>query len=479
MALDLHGFVTPLQDFSGIDRIANTLQDKRQLEAQNKYRQQKEAEQNQLYNLNRIRQTTDFSKYNDVEQQIDKISADELKKIEDKALKEYIGLAPAQMEFLLGNDMQNFIKWHSGAKSVSKKLNEDFGLYKQQNGNVNLKQAYDYARGEFLNDFIEAKSDGSISYKDPNVIQPKDYIGMLNSPEALMNLDVDVSELQKAIESIPKTPVGGKEYTSNKGFSHRFNWSGLKTDFSEVTEDAKGRPTGLQLQTDRVVGGMKLIPQQLKDYLLTQPKVKNAVTKLWANYKQGKNIDPKTEPELFDMFLYEVANKHLPHDIKIEEGNVVPRIYNTTNVNTSSSKKFTPLNLAPYTKVGDDYDITSLTSGIKVTGLPTGQSLAAKQVLFNPDTKKVTYTDQDGKTKQEDFETFRQNIATINTGVDLSFVDRLGVTNRPASTTAQPPKQAAKKEISRKDISTKAAAAWYSAKDYEALLKKNGVIIKD
>ena len=417
-------------------------QQENRLEAELKAKENQEK--SQLYNLNRIRQATDLTKYDDVEQHVDAVSARELQKIQENALKNYTKLDPAQMEFLLNKDMSSFINWHTGAKQASKKINEDFKLFKDQYKNINPKQAYDVATNEFLKDFIDIGQSGELSYKDPVSIQPRDYVGLLETPEILGQLEVDTSPLQKALEAIPKTTVGDKEYTSNKGRVHKFDWSGLKTDYSELEEDERGRPKQFQLKAGSTIGGKKLIPEDLKKYLLTQPQVRTAVGKLWGDKKreleaQGTKVNPQIETELFDMFLYDIANKHLPHDVRISEGQVVPKITVNTGKQTKAEiEAATPLDLTQYNQDGKNYDITELAPGIKVTGLPTGTTLAAQKILYNPDTKEVTYTDVQGNTKKQNFNTFRQNIATINTGVDLSFIDRLKVTGRPGESKTQP-----------------------------------------
>lgn len=392
-----------------------------------------EQQRNELYNLNRIRQATDLSKYNDVEQHVDAISAKELQKIQEHALKNYTKLDPAQMEFLLSKDMQNFVGWHGAAKAASKQLNEGFKLYKEVNKNIDPKQAYDVATNEFLKDFIDFKNDGTVGYKDPMTLQPRDYMDVLDSPEVLAQLNVDTSPLQKALESIPKTPVGDKEYKSNRGFSHRFDWSGLKTDYSEIVEDERGRPKGFQLRTDRMIGDKKLIPNDLKEYLLSQPQVRTSVAKLWGQKKQeleaqGTKITPQIEGELFDMFLYDVANKHLPHDIKISEGQVTPKITNITNVNTS--KNATPIDLTEYPDVGGGKkDITSLLQDFNVTSLITGDSFGAEQVIFDPNKKRISFKNTvTGKTEEMSLTTFLQNTRAQNPAADIKWLKE-GLTN--------------------------------------------------
>jgi len=124
------------------------------------------------------------------------------------------------------------------------------------------------------------------------------------------------------------------------------------------------------------------------------------------------------------------------------------------NNSGSSSKTPTQIDLREYPdEPGGGKNITDLMQGIKVTGLPTGKTLLAEKVVFNPATQKVTFkefAERDGEGKiitggQEKtltLTTFLQNIRTNNPGVDMKFIEGL----RNAITGAAPPKQEPKQK---------------------------------
>ena len=163
--------------------------------------------------------------------------------------------------------------------------------------------------------------------------------------------------------------------------------------------------------------------------------------------------------------------------------NVRPQVtHNSTRVYNNSSKEPTPIDLREYKDVPGGKDITDLMRGVKVTGLPNGSSLLAESVVYDPATQRVTYKEYtDGKEtapKTVSLTKFKQDIKTLNPALDMKFLEGL---NKPITGTVTVPQnpQPAKKEIKRSDIASKAKAAGYSEKEYEALLKKNGITIKD
>lgn len=104
----------------------------------------------------------------------------------------------------------------------------------------------------------------------------------------------------------------------------------------------------------------------------------------------------------------------------------------------SSSKTPQQIDLTEYPDVeGGGKDITNLMQGIKVTGLPTGKTLLAEKVVFNPVTQKVTfkeYAERDPVTQQiitgggektVSLTTFLQNIKSNNPGTDMKFLEGL------------------------------------------------------
>lgn len=119
------------------------------------------------------------------------------------------------------------------------------------------------------------------------------------------------------------------------------------------------------------------------------------------------------------------------------EQKAAPIIINNSG-SGSSSKTPQQIDLTEYPDVtGGGKDITNLMQGIKVTGLPTGKTLLAEKVVFNPVTQKVTfkeYAERDPVTQQiitgggektVSLTTFLQNIKSNNPGTDMKFLEGL------------------------------------------------------
>lgn len=99
--------------------------------------------------------------------------------------------------------------------------------------------------------------------------------------------------------------------------------------------------------------------------------------------------------------------------------------------------KETPrIDLTVYKKEPEGYNITSMTSGVKFTGLPGGKSLEAKKVLYNPDNKTFTITEYVSRNDDDKivpstgaitipYNRFMQDISTLNPQVDKKFLEGL------------------------------------------------------
>jgi hypothetical protein len=81
--------------------------------------------------------------------------------------------------------------------------------------------------------------------------------------------------------------------------------------------------------------------------------------------------------------------------------------------------------LAPPPFDGTNYDLSSGLQGIKVAQVgTTALGFNPKEkLLYNPETKVVTYTTLDGKKKSEPYDEFKNTLSTVNTAQDLKVVD--------------------------------------------------------
>ncbi len=153
-----------------------------------------------------------------------------------------------------------------------------------------------------------------------------------------------------------------------------------------------------------------------------------------------------------------------------------------------SGKGVEPIDLTGYTKDGDNYNITSIFSGAKVTGLPTGKSYAPKYVLYNPKTKEITYNEYTekgdtgeygvGKEKKVSLSKFLQDIKTLNSTIDMKTLKGLenpiGVEDAKNKKPGQP-KTVKRSSLNAADLKKRR----YTMDEYITLLKQKGINVID
>lgn len=450
--LDLSGFYGPPTDFKELGELAQILQQNKARKDEMDYRKRKEEEANELKKLDLIREFTDLSKHQTSSDVANAVGNKKAAEILQKYTAAEKTMSMAELQSNLSQETSGLIGGMDAMKSELDLSDATLKLLKQQYTGLDINELSKYIR----KDILKRRMDENFNFVNPITVPPTSID--LSNPETLADYITDDSGIIKAITNPqggePETVLMGKQgdYTKfegkvnywkkpnydRKGFNEEGFYTGkdipsLVTKGSTLPSDAlpssNGKPfnvidkevftqftsddnqkIGLLAATKRKFPGYGTFNQQEKEYAQRN-----------TMYNMVETLDPSQ--------LHPTSNVRPPRT--------------TVNVGSKPTKSEilanTPLNLTEYKKVGDEYDITDLAPGIKVTGYPTGETLAAKEILFNPNTKRVTYTDQQGNKKTQDFGTFRQNIATINTGVDLSFIDRLKVTNAPSKTDTPKP----------------------------------------
>lgn len=111
-----------------------------------------------------------------------------------------------------------------------------------------------------------------------------------------------------------------------------------------------------------------------------------------------------------------------------------PRISVSTG-GTSRSGAVGQIDLTPYRDEGDSKDVSEIFQGVKVTGLPKGESMIAKKILYNKGRNEVTVTEWVGRDIEGNptgeqkrtipFNVFLQNIKTLNPQADFKYIETL------------------------------------------------------
>jgi hypothetical protein len=132
------------------------------------------------------------------------------------------------------------------------------------------------------------------------------------------------------------------------------------------------------------------------------------------------------------------------------------------------------IDLTTYRDEGDSKDVTDIFQGVKVTGLPKGESMLAKKVLYNKDKNEVTVTEWIGRdtegnptgqqTRTIPYDVFLQNIKTLNPQTDFRYIETL-----PSAKTGKAPATITMKESDYRKL---------TVAQRQEFRNKGGVIVK-
>jgi len=302
-------------------------------------RLQKEAEQNQITNLNQIDKATAFDQYKIGQQQLDNYTLKQLKDIKDDALANYVNRPPAEVQYLLNQKLSKLAQWDQSAKTAYGQLGITIQDLNKTYPNVNISKATGLLMNKFASDYLTEDKNGVITPTQP--INPTDYSQMLNDPNVLGSLTDDVSPFAKHIQEIAtkgKSDFQEDSYTDKKGVRHELKYSYSTNPFIDKTVDESGKPTGVEVVNEAKTIGqdangqpiqMKLLPVDQMNLILSKPDAKASFYRLWQDakgniegkYQQqtGRPIDPITEDYLQRNFAYNL----------LENGNIIPKDFKT------------------------------------------------------------------------------------------------------------------------------------------------------
>lgn len=471
MAVQVDRFVIKENTFDGLNQAAENLrQDKyrnQQLESQ-QYERQQQQEAKKLSTAKFLESYYDPKDYlsgtvydPEVTKQILDLKSEAQKMVTNGVSD------PNMITAALAPKASRLAEYSQKAKYINENLNKRLQDIPANSGYIKDKLRQESLRGAFYG------PDGKL--KDITTIDP-DIDWMAEAVRKNPLAVTDNTGLQEYITKTSKNTelIDAKTYNSKGGFARK-KLKVTAPGFMQLDKDERGNDTRdlvpkFELAADdenpithefvgkdgkKVVAPVRLVDENVfKQILASNPSyADNLRGQVMGVLEQYKNPDGSTidinSPQATNVaraLLYDDLKALRPGTVEdfVETKPNQIRLYNSSGGRPSKAEVLagTPLDFSEYKKVGDGYDITELAPGINVTGLPDGKKLAATQIVYNPDTKKVTYTDVMGNTKTQNFETFRQNIATINTGVDLSFIDRLKVTGRPGQSNV--PKTTAK-----------------------------------
>jgi hypothetical protein len=460
--LDLHGFVTPPGDYSGFDKIADTLERRRyRNEQMTSQREGKRA--GALSHLGSLLDQKDYLTGTNYDPEIVRQLGEAMN--EGAALAQKGADTPTIM-MAIGPKVNRINEYSQKAKLINQQKKQTLELLKNNPG-IDVKKFND----EFDNTaFYDTDANGQKKLKDITEIDPNVSYGdkiLKDSPE----LVTTSGGFDEFFKQQAKNPVVRNEdiyrYTSTGGLSR----DKVKLKYENYLTpdiDKKGAVTGFvpkyEIATDQnnpIMGTFKgkdgkqvdapvrlldrgvftSLPEEALNYIKGQTKLfiqeheKQTGEKIPLNSLQAENVARmlaydelnKETRKSGTIESLDINNKPSPQQIRINLG-YAP--YGSGNKDAIGR-----IDLREYTDTDYGKNISPLMQGIKVTGLPDGKTLLAENVEYNPQTKRVKYKEyvsQDeqgkygkGQVREVSLQTFKQNVKTNNPGIDMKFLDGL------------------------------------------------------
>jgi hypothetical protein len=302
---------------------------------------QKKAEDDKMKNLGILSKETDFgTQYATPDLQVNSITQKELQKIRNQG-EQLVGKSPQEFQSWLNTSLSDLVQWNNMAKTDATNIKEKQKELNSTFPNIDLNKANTLVSKTFLDNYTETDATtGELKRKNYSSVAPnKNYFEQFDNPKTLAPLVNDTSGFYERMKGIPTQKVGDKNYVNKQGKVQSFKWSGMTTPFTEIVENAKGEPvvsvTGVDIPvgknpTTGKVETMKGASDDLLAYIMSEPKSKLSIYKLWEDEKAKRGVDyskdPAIEDAMFRNFAYTQAEKLLPHGLVTEEIAKTPTI---------------------------------------------------------------------------------------------------------------------------------------------------------
>lgn len=240
---------------------------------------------------------------------------------------------------------------------------------------------------------------GRQTYKPIDQIdESKQYIGEIldNMPEEVLKGN---SGFMSNIEKNFKPSKVSSDDTEGqfRGAKQRYKWSADVNNFQELYTDKNGQVSGVRTKAEKakVFGKDENVLPEKEFNGLMEDDNSRMVINARANKllkSQGKTINPlSSEYQLAKRkAAYDLLEEHVPKNFHPVESNIKAPVTNIYLKNTDS-EGVNKINLDEYSEVGGKKDITPIFDSI-VTGKDEyGHGILMKDVLFDPETKKISY----------------------------------------------------------------------------------------
>ena len=294
---------------------------------------QKKVADDRMKNLGILTKETEFgTQFATPNLQVNSITQKELQKIRNEA-ESLVGESPEKFQNLLSTKLSELVQWVNMAKSDAANIEKNQKEINSTYTNIDINKANSLVSKLFLDNYTELDpATGELKRKNYSSVVPnKNYFEQFDNPKTLAPLVNDTSGFYELMKGMPTQKVGDKNYVNKQGKVQSFKWSGMTTPFTEIVENDKGEPVVSVKAIDIPVGKnpttgkvetMKGATDDLLSYVMSNPKSKLSIYKLWEDEKAKRNVDykePAVEDAMFRNFVYTQAEKLLPHGVVTEE----------------------------------------------------------------------------------------------------------------------------------------------------------------
>jgi hypothetical protein len=406
-----------------------------------------EARKNQMYNLNQIGDLSDEKAYQTGEQAIDTYSHRKLQEIQDWAMQNAIDKDPAVAAQMIRQKLQPFLAWNNQIKSTVKEANAGLTEFNKTYPNANAVRAHKAVFDNVAKDYMQQDENGNWIPKPVEFIKPKDYVSELQSPSVLGTIIDDTSPFTQKLHGLEKSIISDADVSNIKGYGKKTKWSATTTPYTDIKPGNDGMPViDVKHQTLAGVKGedgqpMKFVDDSIVKDLQGDPKAWASALAMWnqekpaVEAKLGRKIDPSEEDFRFKNMLYNKLDQFLPHGVKTEQQQIVPkppRISVHVNAGGSSGKEIPIRDVmseisqkAEGHANGKGYHLNELSPAAQTAAVELARKITGNTLLGN--TNIFIGKDVKGNLHIADSKT-GQSIAPLNaTDINLTANKSLGV----------------------------------------------------
>lgn len=309
---------------------------------------QKKAEEDRMRNLGVLSKETEFgTQYATPDLQVNSITQKNLQRIKNKGY-ELIGKSPEEFNNWINSEVSKVAQWNNMAKTDVVNIKERQKGINSTFPNIDINKANSLVSKNFLENYTQVNPQtGELEIKEISSVVPnKNYFEQFDNPKVLASIVTDVSPFFGWFQKVQSSQTGASQSVSKNGVVNKESWTGYTTPYTKVDFDEKGKPfisvnSVSMPYTNPVTGKTESMPvadEALMTDIMAKPDTKIAAYKAWEDEKAKRKVDykdPVIDEIMFKNFIYNTANRLLPHEVKTQEASKTPVIKVNTGEQTS------------------------------------------------------------------------------------------------------------------------------------------------